>query len=97
MLDENVSPPANQPDSRAAGQPPCNPCNPYEQASSQPGRHGKNGERNSGKSMFQFLMLDENVSPAANQPHSRTVGQPLVTPYNSSRHNPTQRTTRANR
>eukprot|EP00983_Pelagomonas_calceolata_P055693 1144256-Pelagomonas_calceolata.AAC.11 len=27
MLDENVSPAANQPDSRAGGQPPCNPLN----------------------------------------------------------------------
>eukprot|EP00983_Pelagomonas_calceolata_P123564 1161022-Pelagomonas_calceolata.AAC.1 len=26
---------------------------------------------------FQFLMLDENVSPAADQPDSRAVGQPL--------------------
>eukprot|EP00983_Pelagomonas_calceolata_P051318 1142362-Pelagomonas_calceolata.AAC.8 len=28
---------------------------------------------------FQFLMLDENVSPAADRPDPRAVGQPLVT------------------
>eukprot|EP00983_Pelagomonas_calceolata_P107899 1159398-Pelagomonas_calceolata.AAC.1 len=28
---------------------------------------------------FQFSMLDENISPAANQPDSQAVGQPLVT------------------
>eukprot|EP00983_Pelagomonas_calceolata_P088680 1157229-Pelagomonas_calceolata.AAC.6 len=28
MLDENISPAANQPESRAVGQPPCHPCNP---------------------------------------------------------------------
>eukprot|EP00967_Tisochrysis_lutea_P092071 scaffold132525_cov17-Tisochrysis_lutea.AAC.1 len=29
------------------------------------------------KNWFQFFMLDENVSPAADQPESRAVGQPL--------------------
>eukprot|EP00983_Pelagomonas_calceolata_P124718 1161135-Pelagomonas_calceolata.AAC.4 len=31
-----------------------------------------------GVDWFQFLMLDENVSPAADQPDSRAVGQPLA-------------------
>eukprot|EP00983_Pelagomonas_calceolata_P119172 1160574-Pelagomonas_calceolata.AAC.3 len=35
--------------------------------------------------LFQFLMLDEDVSPAADQPGSWAVGQPLVTPCNPLR------------
>eukprot|EP00983_Pelagomonas_calceolata_P088000 1157094-Pelagomonas_calceolata.AAC.1 len=30
-----------------------------------------------GENWFQYLMLEENVSPAADQPDSRAVGQPL--------------------